>query len=170
MPQGKPSRMTRAEFIETFGHVFERSAWVAERAWENGLDESHDNAEGLHAAMAAAVDDASNDEKRDLLLAHPDLAGRLAVDEALTPDSAREQGSAGLDRCSPQEFRRFQELNAAYRERFGFPFIMAVKGSSRPAILAAFELRLGNEPDQELATATDEVKKIALLRLRDLLP
>ena len=170
MPRLEPSRMTRAEFIETFGHVFEHSAWVAERTWERGQDELWNTAEGLHGAMASAVDAASDDEKLDLLQAHPDLAGRLAVGGDLTEESRREQSSAGLDQCSPVEYQRFQELNTAYRERFAFPFVMAVKGSSRAEILAAFERRFGNDRERELATALDEVKKIALLRLRDMLP
>jgi 2-oxo-4-hydroxy-4-carboxy-5-ureidoimidazoline decarboxylase len=170
MPEPKPSRMIRAEFIETFAHIFEKSAWVAERTWEMGADELWDTAEGLHAAMSAAVDTASDDEKLDLLQAHPDLAGRLAVAGDLTEASALEQSSAGLDRCTPAELAQFQQLNADYRKRFDFPFIMAVKGSSRAQILAAFERRLGNDRATELATALAEVKKIALLRLRDLLP
>lgn len=170
MAEAKPSRMTRAEFIETFGRVFEHSAWVAERTWEMGQDALWDTADGLHRAMAAAVDLASDDDKLALLCAHPDLAGRLALAGDLTRESAREQSSAGLDQCTPEELERFTRLNDAYRTRFGFPFIMAVRGANRADILAAFERRLQNSRDDELATTLAEVKKIALLRLRDLLP
>lgn len=170
MTESKPSRMTRAEFVETFGHVFEHSAWVAERTWEMGADELWDTAGGLHRAMTEAVDAASEDEKSELLRAHPDLAGRLALAGNLTANSTREQSAAGLDQCTPEELERFRALNTAYRERFDVPFIMAVRGSSRADILAAFERRLGNDRGQEHAAALAEVKKIALLRLRDLLP
>lgn len=170
MTESKPSRMTRAEFVETYGQVFEHSAWVAERTWEMGADELWDTAEGLHRAMTEAVDAASEDEKGELLRAHPDLAGRLALAGNLTANSTREQSAAGLDQCTPEELERFRALNTAYRELFDVPFIMAVRGSSRADILAAFERRLGNDRGQEYATALAEVKKIALLRLRDLLP
>jgi OHCU decarboxylase len=159
--------MAREEFLATYGGVYEHSAWVAEAVFAGGLGEPHDSAEGLHAAMAAAVDAASRERKLALLCAHPDLAGRLAIGE-LTPDSRAEQAGAGLDSCTPEEFARFHSLNAAYRARFGFPFIMAVKGRNRAEILAAMERRVGNDPDAEFATALAEVHKIALFRLRAL--
>ena len=119
MAEAKPSRMTRAEFIETFGRVFEHSAWVAERTWEMGQDALWDTADGLHRAMAAAVDLASDDDKLALLCAHPDLAGRLALAGDLTRESAREQSSAGLDQCTPEELERsFPGLVAAGRMKF----------------------------------------------------
>jgi OHCU decarboxylase len=118
--------------------------------------------------MARVVETVGRDRQLALLRAHPDLAGRLAVAGGLTASSSAEQASAGLDRCTPAEFARFQALNAAYREKFGFPFIMAVRGRSRTEILAAFERRVANDAETEFATALAEVHKIALLRLREL--
>lgn len=163
-----PSRLPRDEFLEVFGGVYEHSPWIAERVHDAGLTAEHDCPDGLHAAMAAVVDAAGTERKLALLRAHPDLAGRLALRGALTADSTAEQASAGLDQCTPEEFARFQRLNTAYREKFGFPFILAVKGLRRADILAEFERRLGNDPRKEFATALSEVHKIALLRLRAL--
>jgi 2-oxo-4-hydroxy-4-carboxy-5-ureidoimidazoline decarboxylase len=164
----RPTAMTRPEFIAAFGGIYEHSPWVAETVFGARLAPAHDSLEGLHAAMIEAVADAPSDRKLELLRAHPDLAGRLAVAGGLTAASGAEQASAGLNACTPQEFARFQALNAAYREKFGFPFIMAVKGRSRAEILAAFERRVDNDPETEFSTALSEVHKIALLRLRDL--
>ena len=109
-------------------------------------------------------------QKRSLLDAHPDLAGRLALARSLTADSTGEQAGAGLDRLSPAELARFTELNGDYRARFGFPFIMAVKGSTKGQILDAFVNRLRNGAEEEFELALAEVARIALLRLRDRLP
>jgi 2-oxo-4-hydroxy-4-carboxy-5-ureidoimidazoline decarboxylase len=124
--------------------------------------------EGLHQALAAIVDAAPPERQLALLCAHPDLAGRLAVRGELTAESTAEQASAGLDKCTPEEFQRFTALNEAYKRKFPFPFIMAVKGKSRGEILAAFERRIHNTEEVEFRTALSEVHKIALLRLRDL--
>lgn len=167
MPGEKPQ--TRDGFVGRFGGVFEHSAWIAELTWDRGLPAGEMTAAGLHRAMVAVLDEAGDQAKLDLLNAHPDLAGRLAVSGALTDDSRREQSSAGLDQCSPEEYQSFQDHNAAYRGRFDFPFIMAVKGASRAEILAAFQRRVTNDRDVEFATALAEVKKIALLRLQEML-
>ncbi len=163
-----PAGMNRAAFVVAYGPVYEHSPWIAEAVYDRGLDDRHGTAEGLQAAMKSIVEAAPHARQLALLRAHPDLAGRLAVKGELTPQSAREQAGAGLAGCSPEEFRHFTALNAAYTARFGFPFIMAVKGSTRAQILAAFERRVGNDPATEFRTALDEVHKIALLRLRDL--
>ncbi|MBX6342995.1 MAG: 2-oxo-4-hydroxy-4-carboxy-5-ureidoimidazoline decarboxylase, partial [Thermomicrobiaceae bacterium] len=118
--------------------------------------------------LRAAVDAAPPERQRALIRAHPDLAGRLAVAGELTAESAREQASAGLDRLSPEEFAEFTRLNQAYRERFGFPFVICVRDHSRESILAAFRARLANSEEQEVATALREIARIAELRLRDL--
>ena len=110
------------------------------------------------------------EQKRALIEAHPDLAGKLALAKSLTADSTREQASAGLDRLTPEELRQFTELNDAYRARFGFPFIMAVKGQSKADILAAFRARLANDADAERTAALAEIDRIAALRLKDILP
>lgn len=164
----RPGDMDRAGFLARFGPVFEHSPWIAEAAWEAGPPP--DTAEGLHAVMVGVLRAAPRDRQLDLLNAHPDLAGRLAVNGALTADSTAEQASAGLDRCTPDEFARFTALNDAYRARFGFPFILAVKGRSRAEILEAFERRVRNTPEEEFAAALAQVERITLLRLKDLLP
>ena len=129
-----------------------------------------DTAGGMAKAMAAAAAKGSDDQKRSLILSHPDLAGKLALAGTLTVDSTQEQASAGLDRLSPDELARFTKLNDAYRARFGFPFIVAVKGKSKSDILAAFERRLANDADAETRTALAEIDRIAALRLEDILP
>ena len=164
----KPHAMTREAFVARFGGVFEHSPWIAEAAWDAGFAPEHDTAEGLHAALCRAMRAADRERQLALIRAHPDLAGRLAVAGGLTAESSAEQASAGLDRCTPEEYARFQKLNDAYKARFGFPFIMAVKGRSRPEILEAFERRVANDPGAEFATALEQVERIALLRLRDL--
>jgi OHCU decarboxylase len=169
-PVPRPSQMEGTEFVRRFGGVFEHSPWVAEAAWRVGLWPEADSAESLHAHLCAVLRTASPARKLELLRAHPELAGRLAVAGQLTDASSSEQASAGLNRCTPDEYARFQSLNADYQARFGFPFIMAVKGRSRQEILAAFERRLENDRDEEMAAALGEVEKIALLRLKELLP
>jgi OHCU decarboxylase len=163
-----PSGLDRTQFVALHGRVYEHSPWIAEMAWLRGLEARHDTVEGLHQALAAIVDAAPRERQLALLNAHPDLAGRLAVSGELTAESTSEQASAGLDKCSPDEFRRFTELNEAYKRKFPFPFIMAVKGKSRAEILKAFEHRIHNAEDIEFRTALSEVHKIALIRLRDL--
>ena len=163
-----PRRLDRDAFVERFGTVYEHSPWIAEAVFEAGLDSRHDRVGDLHEAMIAAVEIAPRDRQLALLHAHPDLAGRLAVGGGLTADSAAEQASVGLDKCTAEEFERFTALNDAYKSKFGFPFIMAVKGKTREDILAAFDRRLRNDAASEFRTALDEVHKIALLRLREL--
>jgi 2-oxo-4-hydroxy-4-carboxy-5-ureidoimidazoline decarboxylase len=123
---------------------------------------------GLADAMAARVEAAGPGAQRALLRAHPDLAGRLAVRGQLTAESTSEQAGAGLDRCSPKEFEEFQRLNDIYNARFGFPFILAVKGYDRAGILDAFRRRVGNTRKAEFREALDQVHRIARLRLQAL--
>ena len=162
--------LDEADFVARFGGVFEHSPWIARTAWANGLADRHETAEGLHEALCAAFRSANRDAQLGVLRAHPDLAGRLALAGALTADSSAEQAGAGLDRCTPDEYARFQVLNDTYQAKFGFPFIMAVRGRSRAEILEAFEQRVNNTPEQEFETALGQVERIALLRLKDLLP
>jgi OHCU decarboxylase len=124
---------------------------------------------GLHEALVRVFRAATLARQLDVVMAHPDLAGRLALAGALTADSRGEQRSAGLDQCTPEELRRFTELNDAYKARFGFPFIMAVKGRHRGEILEAFERRLANGRERELAPALAEIERIAELRLSAML-
>jgi OHCU decarboxylase len=166
----KPSRLTRTLFLERFGGVYEHSPWVAAAAYDSGLTGEADSADGLAKALAAAMAKGTAEQKRALIEVHPDLAGRLALSKSLTADSTREQASAGLDQLSADELRAFSALNDAYRETFGFPFIMAVKGRTRADILSAFQRRLANDADAETATALAEIDRIAALRLGDILP
>ncbi|MDH5555885.1 MAG: 2-oxo-4-hydroxy-4-carboxy-5-ureidoimidazoline decarboxylase [Alphaproteobacteria bacterium] len=159
--------MTRQDFVERFGGVFEHSPWVAEGAWEEGLNPS--SAAELHARMCAVLKSAPHERQLGVLNAHPDLAGKLALAGALTAESTAEQASAGLDKCTPEEFDRLQALNAAYKAKFGFPFIMAVKGRTRAEIIQTFEKRVNNDIETEFVTALRQVERIALLRLNDML-
>ena len=166
----KPSMLSEALFIARFGGIFEHSPWVAARAFATGLGPETDKAAGLHAAMVTAMRAGSEADQLALIRAHPDLAGRLALAKQLTADSTAEQASAGLDHLSAEELKRFTDLNSAYVARFGFPFIMAVKGRSKTEIIEAFETRLENDAKSEFATALSEIEKIARLRLSDILP
>jgi OHCU decarboxylase len=166
----RPSRMSRALFVECYGDIFEHTPQIAASAHAAGLGAAQDTASGLHAALVKHMRAMSDAEKRALICAHPDLAGRLALAKQLTEDSAKEQGSAGLDKLTPAELARFTQLNDAYKARFGFPFIMAVKGATKDQILAGFERRIGHDADSEFAEALTQIEKIAALRLADRLP
>lgn len=157
------------EFVERFGGVFEHSPWVAERAFAAGMAEPL-TAGVVHAAMTQAFRAGTEAERLAVLRAHPDLAGKLAIAGGLTEDSRKEQAGAGLDRLTADEHARFTALNDAYVEKFGFPFIIAVKGLNKDDILAAFETRINNDRDTEFATACAQVERIALLRLGSMLP
>lgn len=141
--------------------LFEHSPWVEHRA--NALPSSGDR----HADLMAVVHAATPDERLALIRAHPELAGKAAIDGTLTEASAAEQASAGLERMTTEEFARFHTLNAAYRERFGFPFIICVRITDKPGILAAMEARLANDRDSEIATAIEEIGQIVKLRLAE---
>lgn len=154
------------EFVERFGGIYEHSPWIAEAAWAQ--QPGGDRASDLAARMAKIVDTATTEQQLALIRAHPDLAGRLAVAGELTAESSAEQASAGLDQCTEQEFKAFQQLNAAYVDKFDFPFVMAVRGSNRTDILDAFRRRLKNSYDEEFKTALQEIHKIAQLRLEQL--
>ncbi len=165
-----PRALTRGDFVAAFGGIFEHSPWIAEAAFDAGLPAEADSAAGLHRALCAVLRIAPRDRQEALIHAHPDLAGRLALAGRLTAESNREQASAGLDTLTEDELVRFTSLNDSYKARFGFPFIMAVKGCDKAEILAAFERRLQNDAEAEFAEALAQVERIALLRLMDLLP
>ncbi|HUE44814.1 MAG TPA: 2-oxo-4-hydroxy-4-carboxy-5-ureidoimidazoline decarboxylase [Aestuariivirgaceae bacterium] len=147
-------------FVARFGDVAEHSTWVAERA---ETQRPFANVDAMVAAFQAAIHDASEAERLRLIRAHPDLAGRAAMAE----ESRKEQAGAGLDRLSADEFARFTDLNSRYRERFGIPFILAVRGATRHQILDSFTARLGNDRDTELANALDQVCHIVGFRLAE---
>ena len=165
-----PSSLDRTAFVAAYGHVFEHSPWIAQAAWDAGLPADVDTAVGLHRALCAALAPAPAERKLALIQAHPDLAGKLAQAGRLTAESTNEQASAGLDRLTDEERATFTALNDAYRARFGFPFIIAVKGLSKNDILTAFERRVSSDRETELATALAQVERIALLRLQEMLP
>ena len=151
-------------FTARFGDVAEDSPWVAEAAFEM---RPFADREALVEAFAAAVRAASGEAQLALLRAHPDLAGRAAAAGDVAAESRREQAGAGLDRLTADELARFDDLNARYRERFGFPFIHAVKGAARGAILASFEARIANDAATERATALANVERILRFRIED---
>ncbi|AMB44895.1 allantoinase PuuE [Methylobacterium sp. AMS5] len=166
----RPSTMSAAQFLTRFGDIFEDTPEIALRAWQAGLTAREDSAEGLHAALVGALRSRPAEQQRALIRAHPELAGRLAQAGQLTQDSTAEQGSAGLGALSAEALARFERLNAAYHARFDLPFVMAIKGSGREAILTAFEQRLRNDPEQEFQEALRQIERIAWLRLKDRLP
>lgn len=163
-----PSSLSRKDFVEAFADIYEHSPWIAESAYDLGQGRDVDDIETLHALMSEILLSADHAAQLALINAHPDLAGKAAVQGQLTEASTHEQAGAGIHQCTPEEFARFSELNDAYKARFAFPFIMAVKGSNRHQILAAFEARIHNAAETEFACALAEINKIAMLRLQDL--
>lgn len=155
--------MKDLEFVRRYGGIYENSPWVAEKAAP--LIDGSADIDVIARVMLDCVDNASRERQLALIRAHPDLAGKAAVADELTDDSKSEQASAGLDQCTADEYERFQALNSAYRRKFGFPFVMAVRNCSRAQILAAFESRLENDYDEEFENALFEIHKIARLRL-----
>jgi len=156
------STSERTAFVSALGWIFEDSPWVAERAWERRPFASVDE---LHAAMVRVVADATEAEQLALLRAHPDLGTRARVSDA----STGEQRGAGLDRLTPDEFARLQRLNTDYRRRFEFPFLFAVKGSTKHDVLASLDARCRRTRDEEFAEALQQVYKIARFRLEGLI-
>lgn len=152
------------EFAARFGSVFEHSPWVAARAWR---ERPFDGLVGLHGALERAMFEASYERKLALIRAHPDLAGKAAIAGELTPESTKEQASAGLDDLSPEEYEAFTRTNREYREKFGFPLVIAVRGHTKETILAEAAARLRRPRPEEVETALAEISKIAVLRLRD---
>jgi OHCU decarboxylase len=169
-PRVRPSRMGREEFVARYGGIFEHSPFIAERAFDRGLGPANDSSAGLHGALVQLFRGASEDERLGVLKAHPDLAGKLAQAKRLTAESTAEQASAGLDALTDAERATFSELNAAYVAKFGFPFVIAVRGRTKSEILDAFRTRINHDRATEFATACAQVERIALLRLKDILP
>jgi len=155
----------RRGFVVALGGIFEDSPWVAEAAWPRHPFATLD---ALYRAMVDAVRAVADNAQLALIRAHPELAGKAAVRGKLTADSRAEQSGAGLDQCSPQEFARLQELNRAYNAKFGFPFIIAVKGLDRAAIIKRFTERLERDRAAEFEEALQQIARIAWLRLEAL--
>ncbi len=155
------NRMDRAEFARSLGTVFENSSWVAARAWDC---RPFSNVDALHAAMTEVVRRAAPAERFALMRAHPDLAGQAAAG-AMSGSSVDEQAAAGLDRLTEEEYERLDRLNRAYREKFGFPFIIAVRGHDKASILSAFQRRLSHSADEEMDAAIAQIFDITRIRL-----
>ena len=166
----RPSHLPKDRFVATFGSIFEHSDWVAEETFILELGPAHDSATGLHNAMCRTFRAASPDKRRKVLNAHPDLAGKLAAAKRLTQDSAKEQASAGLDALTEAEHATFTDLNSKYTQKFGFPFIIAVRDHTKGTIIEQFKMRLTNDADEEFHEACRQVERIALHRLKELLP
>jgi 2-oxo-4-hydroxy-4-carboxy-5-ureidoimidazoline decarboxylase len=162
VPLSGLNTMPTDDFVDALGAIFEHSPWVAKAVAPTRPFSSVD---ALRAAMVQAVQDAGHGPQLELIRAHPDLGAKLKM----TDQSVSEQSGAGLDRLSPELFERFTRLNDAYRERFGFPFIIAVRNHTRTSILEHFERRLTNDADQERETALLEIAEIARFRLFDLI-
>jgi 2-oxo-4-hydroxy-4-carboxy-5-ureidoimidazoline decarboxylase len=157
------STRDRAAFVAAVGDVFEHAPWVAERAY---AARPFVTVAALHGAMMQALRSAPRNEQLAFLRGHPELAGKVARAGAMTPDSRAEQGGLGLDRLSPADFARFERANAAYAQKFGFPFIVCVRRhASAESILATFEQRVGNDIETEFAAALTEIGHITRLRL-----
>lgn len=160
----KINQLGRNEFVATLGPLFEGSPWIADATWPARPFGSIDQ---LHQALCATMHAAPTERQIALIQAHPDLAGKAAIAGELTAESAREQSSAGLGRLTPEQFATFTRLNGAYREQFGFPFVICAREHSASSILEHFATRLEHPRDQEIATALGEIAKIARLRLLD---
>ena len=157
------NQMDRSAFVETLGPVFEHSPWIAEQAWEF---RPFAGPAQLHAGLCRILDQAPPGAKLALIKAHPDLGERM---EKLTQESTREQAAAGLDSLSPDELSRFQKQNSAYREKFGFPFVICARLNDKNSIFDAFSARLENAKEQEILAALEEIEKIARLRLNSII-
>lgn len=165
---GRPvAAADREQFLSVYGHLFDHSPWVVERAWAM---RPFEDANALHRAFLRVIADATADERRALAAAHPELADKVAMAEGLTADSAKEQASAGLDRLSPADYETFHALNKAYRAKHGFPFIICVKLNDKASILAAMRARGDQDTDVELDEAMTQVGLISRLRLADIKP
>ncbi len=152
------------EFVRIVGPMFEHSSWIAEAA---SVKRPFASMEELHRALCQIVANAGEEKQLALIRAHPDLVGRAALAGTLTPESTREQASAGLGALTPEEIAAFQKSNAAYQEKFGFPFVICARLNRKEAILNGFKIRLNNSREQEIKTALEEISKIAWLRLQD---
>jgi len=161
----KPSTLGIDEYLDTYGGIYEHSPWIAEAAFSNS---NIDAVEELHNAMKEAVANGSHEQKMALIKAHPNLGVAPAEVDKLSAASTSEQLGAGLKECTPEEFEEFQQLNNDYKDKFGFPFIIAVKGLNRQDILENFRERINNNEEEEFKTALIQIDKIAYLRLEAL--
>ena len=157
----KVNNLSKFDFISIFGNVFEKTEWIAEKAYNS---KPYNNFEELFSKMMEIFENSKQQEHLKILNAHP----YLVVEKKLTKDSANEQNNANLDQCSDKEFEEFQKLNKEYKKKFGFPFIVAVKGKNKYEILENFKKRIKNEKNIEFEEAKNQVKKIASFRLEEI--
>ncbi len=168
-PGARPSEMDRDSFVGAFGGIYEHSPWVAERAHRLELGPAHDCLAGVHSALCRAFRAADGARRLAVLQAHPDLAGKLAAAKKLTAESTAEQASAGLDLLTDSERDTLTDLNTRYTDKFGFPFIIAVKDNNKAGIFDAFSARINNGRDAEFSTACAQVERIAWHRLNEII-
>lgn len=159
------ANLNQEQFTNRLGAIYEHSPWIANAAWQS---QPFRNLDDLHLAMSKVVLDAPHEAQLKLILEHPELAGKAAIAGNMAQASKDEQKSAGLDQCSPEELALIQQLNKQYRDKFGFPFIIAVRGRNRQEIIQAMQERLNNHPNIEFNNALDQINQIALLRLNQL--
>ena len=163
-PLQELNEMSQHDFVRVCGALFEHSPWIAERTWPRRPFASIDE---LYRALCETLFAATHDEQVKLIASHPDLVGRMAREGRLTRESTAEQRAAGLSDLSSEEVEQFDRYNVAYREKFGFPFVICARENKKAVILAAFPLRLNNTREQEIQTALNEICRIARLRLLD---
>ena len=161
------SHTGRTQFVETFGSIYEHSPWVAETVWDSFDAQALTTLDGLQSAMRDVVDRSDDAAKLTLIREHPDLADPAAKKGQLSDMSNREQKGAGLTDTTAEETKRFEDLNTAYKAKFGFPFVIAVRGLNRQDILSAFEGRLRNDRKEEMVHALEQIHRIAGFRLAD---
>ncbi len=160
----KINELSKTEFTEVFGNIFENASWIAERLYSQ---KPFENFEDLSKKMISIFEESNNQNKLKIIISHPDLADQTKIG-FLTPDSNKEQSSVGLDQCTKIEFNEFKNLNLKYKKKFAFPFIVAVKGKKKSEILVNFKKRLLSDKESEFNEAIKQVKKIASLRLNEL--
>jgi len=156
------NQFSKNEFLDAFSGIFEHSPWVADQAFSMIPFVTMAD---LHEKMVTIVSKASHEMQLKLICAHPELAGKAAIKKELTEHSLNEQSGAGLDQCSAQEYELLQSLNSKYQLKFGFPFILAVKGHNRQSIIENFSNRLNNEKSVEFQECLQQIYKIAKFRL-----
>ena len=160
----KINKLSRSEFVEIFANIFEKTKWIAEKLYNQ---KPFDDFKDLRSKMLGIFETAGKETQLKILEAHPDLADKVTVN-LLTSNSRSEQSNAGLDQCSEEEFNEFKNLNKSYRQKYGFPFVIAVKGKNKIEILSEFRKRILNSVDEEFNEAIMQVVKIANLRLNEI--
>jgi len=160
----KINKLTKSEFIKVFSNIFENSIWISEELYKMKPFDSFDS---LSAKIMGIFENATKEKQIEIIKAHPDLANKTRIG-SLTIDSKKEQNSAGLDKCTKEEFDEFRNLNSKYKKKFGFPFIFAVKNKTKLEILSSFRKRISYNTNVEFEEAKTQVKKIAILRLNEI--